>query len=128
MSRELDANVVYGFVLEANTPVEDLPEFYRNVMEQDSNPYYNSPDREFNLQGSINCTLQKRHTVLDTDMPGSGDDSQIVVYVRSLMTTATNEARPLDLLTPTEFEKTHIDDFARIFGKKPRWIVYPTYN
>lgn len=127
MSRELDAKVVYGFAIDANIPSGSLSQEFIDIMELDGNPYYNSPDREFDLYGAIGCLINKSHTMLDRDCLDAVGDEQIIVYVRSTMVTATNEVRPLGELKVADFEQKNIDIIAGLFSKTPGWIVYPTY-
>lgn len=127
MSKELEANIVYGFTLDAHMSAEDLPGAFASMLVVTENPYYNSPDRSFNLNGAIGCTAQKRHGLIDTDFPGAGEDDEIVVFLRATRATAGNYASPAKTATPSKTDKEAITALADMFGKKPEWVLYATY-
>lgn len=127
MSRELDANVAYGFVIDANIPYDSLSQEFIDAMELSDNPYYNSPDREFDLTRAISCFLNKAYPMMDTAFPGTGNDEQIVVHVRSSSTSATNEAVSLKDKKVSDEDKARIKFLASLFSKSAGWILFPTY-
>lgn len=127
MSRELDANVAYGFVIDANIPYDSLSQGFIDVMELSDNPYYNSPDRDFDLSRAISCLLQKAYPMMDVAFPGTGNDNQIVVHVQSSFTCATNEAVSLKDKKVSDEDKERIQFLASLFSKTAGWVLFPTY-
>lgn len=127
MSRELDANIAYGFVIDANIPYDSLSQGFIDALELSDNPYYNSPDREFDLSRAIACFLQKAYPAMDTAFPGTGNDEQIVIHIRSSFTSATNEAVSLKDKNVSDVDKSRIQFLAGMFATEAGWVLYPTY-
>lgn len=127
MSKELDATISYGFVLDVTTRYDELPAGLIEVMESDGNPYCNSSERSFDLTGAIRCLIQKRQPMLEADLLEMGEGNKIVVYIRSTSRTATNEIKSIGELTITEIEQANIGILASLCDTQPTWLFYPTY-
>lgn len=129
MGQSLDAEVVYGFILDKHLEISELPTTFLSslTVEEVCDLTYSSVEY-LSATDYIEALIKKRFTTLDMGYPGTEDCEEMSIYVKRTELNAYYGSEPLTLEDANKEEQDHINEIASLFSKEPHWLFYPTYG
>lgn len=127
----LTSNLAYGFIMDKNPTVTDLPSEYQTFVALTGLVTISKGVKVPSCGTAgfvevLELILFGSYPKLEIGFPVDESNEDIVVYAIETHQSAINGAKAIEIKPPSPVATDQINALAAIFGKEAGWVSYPT--